>query len=381
MKRLVLVLLTGLLCGPCWALTLLVGPNGVPFKLSEAVAMAKDGDIIDVLPGEYRGDVAVIPPMKLTIRGVGQRPVFRAEGKVAEGKAIIVMRGGELTVENIEFRGARGPDANGAGIRLEAGHLKVQRCGFFDNENGIVTGNEESARLEIEDSIFGDAPRVEGQLYHLLYVGRIGRVAITGSRFHNGFEAHLIKSSAREFHLAYNLLYDGPTGEASYEVDLPVGGLAWLIGNVIEQAPGSQHPVVVSFGAEGKQWPQNTLYMSHNTLINHKLLPAWFVRFFRDRLPPGAALHAVNNLSLGGGVFEWGATGHFDGNYPALNGMLIAPETWGFELPAGSWLRGRGVDPRNFGGQDLSPKAEFMLPVGKRPLPALTTWSPGAYQR
>lgn len=381
MKRSVLVLLMALLTGPAWALTLLVGPGGLPYKFSEAVAMAKDGDTIDVLPGEYKGDGVVIPPVKLTIRGVGQRPVFRADGKNTENKAILVMRGGDLTVENIEFRGARALDANGAGIRFETGQLKVRRCGFFDNENGIWTGNDETARLEITDSVFGDAPRVDGEYHHLLHVGRIASVTITGSRFHNGYEGHLVKSSARETRLLYSLLHDGDTGESSYEVDLPVGGTAWLIGNVIVQAAESRHPVMVSFGAEGKQWPQNKLYMAHNTLINHKWLPAWFVRFFSDRLPAGAELHAVNNLSTGGGVFDWGATGHFDGNWPALNNMLAAPAQWGFELPGSSWLRGRGVDPRNFGGQDLSPKAEFMLPVGTRPLPPQTSWSPGAYQR
>jgi hypothetical protein len=33
--------------------------------------------------------------------------------------------------------------------------------------------------------------------------------------------------------------------------------------------------------------------------------------------------------------------------------------------------RGSGIDPRQVGGQDLSPKAEFKWPVGTRkPLPA-----------
>ncbi|WP_425257625.1 hypothetical protein ACPOLB_19160 [Rubrivivax sp. RP6-9] len=368
--------LAGLLAaGPARAITLLVGPEGVPYKFSDAVAAAKDGDVIDVLPGDYKGETVTLPPVKLTIRGVGQRPVFRAEGR-----PMLTLRGGALTVENIEFRGARANDASGAGIRLESGRLLVRRCAFFDNEHGIWTGNDEAAQLDIEDSVFGDAPRIEGQLPHLLLVGRIARLRITGSRFHNGYEAHLVKSSARENDIRYNLLADGPGGEASYEVELPLGGMAWLVGNVIEQADGSRHPVVVSYGAEGRHWPQNQLYLSHNTLVNRKWLPAWFVRVFHDRLPADTQLVAVNNLVVGGGVLEWGAKGHFAGNGAALTQMLDAPDSWGFELPIGSWLRGRGVDPRPF-GETLVPKAEFTMPVGTRALPPPASWSPGAFQR
>jgi len=381
MKFAVLAFAACVLCIQARADTWLVGPGGQPASLRSAVAAAQDGDVIELLPGEYRGEVVVIPARTLTIRGVGgQRPVFVADGKIAEGKAIFVMRGGQLTVENIEFRGARAPDANGAGIRLEAGHLKIVRCGFFDNENGVLTSNDEQAELDIEDSVFGDAPRVVGGLYHLLYIGRIGRVSISGSRFQHGFEGHLIKSRARETRIAYNLIYDGPGGEASYEIDLAHGGLAWIIGNVIGQASGSQNPVVVAYGAEGKRWERNALYMAHNTLINDKLLPAWFLRVFRNNLPENTEVQAVNNLTVGLGVFSWGAAGHFDANFSTFASSLVDPTTWTFELAANSRLRGQGSDPRRFGGQDLSPKAEFMLPAGTRPLPALTNWSPGAFQ-
>ena len=57
---------------------------------------------------QVRGDVAVITQRRLTIRGGDPRPVVDAGGHHAEGKGIWVVRGGEVTIENIEFRGARG---------------------------------------------------------------------------------------------------------------------------------------------------------------------------------------------------------------------------------------------------------------------------------
>ena len=130
-----------------------------------------------------------------------------ADGKHAEGKAILVVRDGDITIENLEFRGARVPDGNGAGIRFEMGKLTVRGCAFFDNENGLLDGQlRTDAELIIEDSEFAQAPRVEGKLHHLLYVGRIASLQVSGSRFHSGHVGHLLKSRARRTTLAYNLL-------------------------------------------------------------------------------------------------------------------------------------------------------------------------------
>lgn len=369
-------------CLPLRAETILVGPSADPGRLADVIAKANDGDVIEILPGEYKGAVAVVPARKLTIRGVGKRPVIQADGKAADRKGIWVLRGGDVTIENIEFRGARAPDADGSALRQEDGKLHVSNCAFFDNEHAIMTANAADAELTIDSSVFAEVPRVVGGLYHLVYVGRIAKFSVLGSRFHQGFEGHLIKSRARENHITYNLIHDGTGGESSYEIDLPNGGLAWIIGNVIGQSPHAQNPVVVAYGAEGRPWEKNALYLAHNTMLNDRWLPAWFLRVFRDRLPKETTVLAVNNLTVGPGVFTWGASGEFAGNHATVARSLVDPATLAFELASDSWLRGSGVDPRRIEGQDLAPKAEFKFPVGTRPLPpALTSWSPGAFQR
>ncbi len=364
----------------CRAETLTVGPPGQGLSFHQAARQARDGDTIAVLPGTYRGDVAVLNQHRLLIRGIGERPVFDADGRDAEGKAIWVVRNGDITIENIEFRGARVPDRNGAGLRFEQGRLTVRRCAFVDNENGILTANVGDAELTIEDSLFAHAPRTRGALHHLLYVGRIARLAITGSRFHDGFGAHLIKSRARESRIAYNLIVDGKNGEASYEIDLPNGGSAQIIGNVIHQSARTTNPVLVAYGAEGDAWPGSSLAMAHNTLVSDAS-GAWFLRVWQDRLPKGLPVRVINNLTLGIGVLSSGNPGRFDGNYPALRSMLVDIDALAYGLVDGALLRGQGVDPRSIDGSDLSPRAEFTLPVGTRPIEAPRDWSPGAFQR
>jgi len=91
---------------------------------------------------------------------------------------------------------------------------------------------------------------------------------------------------------------------------------------------------------------------------------------------------AINNLIVGPGVFWLGASGTFEGNRHATLGMLRDADTYAFELAPGSMWRHSGADPRNVGGSDLSPQAEFEWPTGVLVLPkGRTSWSPGAYQR
>lgn len=365
---------------PAAAATWLVGPEGTPMSWQQALAQAQDGDVIEVLPGTYKGEVGVIAQRRLTIRGMDPRPVFDAAGKYAEGKATWVVRGGDVTIDNIEFRGSRVPDGNGAGIRFEQGRLLLQRCRFADNQNGLLTGNDTSAELRIEDSEFSRAPHQVGSLPHLLYAGRIARLTVTGSRFHGGFEGHLIKSRARETRIAYNLIYDGPGGEASYEIDLPNGGDAVVLGNIVGQSSDTQNPVMVAYGAEGKAWERNQLLLSHNTLVSDFPF-AWYLRSWPERLTPDTAVRAVNNLTVGAGVFAWGATGHFSGNHFGFSGMVRDPASFAFELPVDSSLRGAAEAPAALGGPAAVPEAEFSFPIGTRPLAAPAQWSPGALQR
>jgi len=366
---------------PAAAATWRVGPDGDQPRLADALHRAGDGDTILVAPGDYHGDVGVIWQKRLTIRGLGTRPVFHADGRDAEGKAQLVVKDGEITIENLAFAGTRVPHLNGAGIRFEHGHLTVRRCAFVDNQNGILTANFEDARLTIEDSEFGQAPGTPGHLDHLLYVGRIAEVTITGSRFEQGHTGHLIKSRAGRTTIEYNLIVDGPQGRASYEVDLPNGGIARLVGNVIQKSAYAQNQALVAFGAERAPWPESTLFMAHNTLVNDAAADAAFLRVWPERLPSGATAYLLNNLSVGPGHLSSGLPGQDTGNVAVPKTALVDADGLDFALVPESPWRGRGAVPRLADGADLSPRAEFTLPVGTRPLPRQAAWSPGAVQR
>lgn len=350
-----------------------VGASRTLQRIGTAAQQAVEGSVIEVDAGDYVGDVAVWDLARVTVRGVGGPVRLIAAGAHVEGKAIWVVRRGEVTVENIDFIGARVRDRNGAGIRLESGHLTVRRCRFLDSENGILTGNDPTSRLDVEASEFGGLGAGDGRS-HGLYVGAIGHFRLSGSHVHHANVGHLVKSRARFNRIEYNQLADGDGGRASYEVEFPNGGVAEVVGNVIQQGPATENRVLVSFGAEGYAWPRNELVMTHNTLVNAAAGPGRFVR-----VAAGAgAVSLRNNLWVGAGNLDAGADADLAGNQAVGIADLVSPGTGDFRLsrPAHARLRQRPLAPQASG---TIPRAEYVHPLKLRTLGALPE-VPGALQ-
>lgn len=364
-----------------------VGPNRSIHTLREASKRAQPGDIIEVDAGLYVGDTAVWTQSNLTLRAVGGRVTLRAGGEAAEGKGIWVVRAQNMHVEGFDFEGAAVASRNGAGIRLESGSMRIRDCKFVDNEMGILTNNDPgeapSTVLEIENSEFAHNGRPDGH-NHQLYAGRIARLSVTGSYFHHGRVGHLLKSRAAENHIYYNRLTDEVGGTASYELEFPEGGLAWVIGNVIAQSATTQNPHLIAFGAEGLRGPRHELYLVNNTLVDHRPRGGVFLR-----QPPGVqVLKAVNNLLVGNKApLAAPQDGLVYNNFSVGWEELAAPEAGDYRLHPRSALWGKAVDPGRMastnasgGTVDLASRREYVHPhsVSAQGKPAT---SPGAFQR
>lgn len=360
-----------------------VGPGQALRTIAAAAAQARDGDTIEIEAGDYAADVAVWTRDRLTVRGVGGHVRLLAAGASAEDKAIWVVRGGAMTVENIAFSGARVSGRNGAGIRFEKGRLTVRNCLFEDNENGILTSNDPDAELEIEGSEFGHNGAGDGQS-HNLYVGNIRRLKVSGSYFHHARVGHLLKSRAAESVVEYNRLTDEPGGRASYELEFPGGGLAYVIGNLIEQGAQTENPYMISFGSEGYRWPRNELYLSGNTLVDERAQGGYFLR-----VQPGAGrVRAVNNLLFGRSTLEAATEGAAAGTGEYAGNVKIDAGAFAQLASQDYRLRKRIADTRPFGklavpgaanGVELAPRREYVHPRQTRALagaPAV----PGALQ-
>jgi hypothetical protein len=350
-----------------------VGPNKELKTLSAASMLAKDGDLIEVEAGDYVADVAIWKQSEIVIRARNGRVRLVASGAAAEAKAIWVVRGGKLTVEGFDFVGAKVKDKNGAGIRLEKGRLSVVDCGFFDNENGILTGGDAESTLEIQNSEFGNNGHGDGQS-HNLYVGAIAMLKVTGSYFHHARVGHLLKSRAAQNLIYYNRLTDETGGRASYELEFPAGGLAYVVGNIIQQSSTTENPNVVSFGAEGYRYPENRLYLVNNTLVDLRPRGGAFLR-----IKPGGEVIGANNLLLGTATLESAGPGEYKNNFNVDFDDFVRAVREDYRLKPGSALIGRAVVLNPVGVVSLTPRADYHHPRSIRQLRA-GPLNPGALQ-
>ncbi len=355
--------------------TIRVGKEYPVKTISAAANLAKDGDTIEIAAGDYLGDTAIWTQTKLKIRGIEGRPRLIAAGQAAEGKGIWVIRGGDIVIENIEFIGARVPHRNGAGIRLERGKLAVRRCVFTDNENGMLVGNDPSTILEIEDSEFGHNGAGDGQS-HNLYVGTIQSFIVQGSYFHHARVGHLLKTRARENFIYYNRLTDEPGGRASYELEFPVGGLAFVVGNLIEQGENTENPTIISFGAEGYRWSRNDLYLSHNTIVNDRVEGGVFI----VARPGSAYVKVLNNVLVGKGDLDLKTRADIGQSWKLDRSEFVLPEGFDFRLKPDSQAAGAADDPGEAMGIPLRPTREYSYRVGTEHLPLTSSLNPGAFQ-
>jgi hypothetical protein len=217
---------------------LLVGPERSLRAPSDAAAVAEDGDVVRIDPGEYV-DCAIWRANGLVLQAPDGAAHMR--DRACAGKAIWVIGGADVTVDNITFSGARVPDQNGAGIRAEGRDLTVRNSRFFDNENGILAAPVEGSTVLIEGSAFERNGKCAANCAHGVYVSGIARLKIVDTVFREQRQGHHIKSGALALEVTSNTIEDGPEGTASYLIDVISGGEVVIADNVMHKGPKSEN--------------------------------------------------------------------------------------------------------------------------------------------
>jgi hypothetical protein len=337
-----------------------VGPKRELKHPSAAAQIARDGDVIEIDAGVYDRDAAVWRQNRLTIRGIGGRAHLRADGVHAEGKAIWVIKGNDTTIEGVEFSGAKVPGQNGAGIRLEGSGLTVRECYFHDNEDGILTGPGPASDIVIEHTEFAHNGFGDGQS-HNIYIGNVRSFTLRFSYVHHALVGHNVKSRALRSNITYNRIMDEKDGRSSYALEFPDGGLAFVIGNVIQHGPAAENPTVISYGTEGLKHPLNELYFVNNTLVNDRYAGG---RFLFIRAGVGTA-RIENNIFSGTGEVLVGP-GKLRNNVVAAKTDFVDPVDFDYRLRPGAAALGRGIEPGIARGVQLRPASEYVHKAQER---------------
>jgi hypothetical protein len=252
-------------------------------------------DTIMILAQNYSGTSCLANWSKnnLVIKGINGKPHMQVNGENIGGKGIWIISGNNVTVENIEFSGAKVNDKNGAGIRAESNDLTIRNCYFHDNENGILTNNTSAGVITIEHSEFAYNGYGDGYS-HNVYVGNNAKLIFQYNYSHHAKVGHNLKSRANENIILYNRIMDEVTGISSRLIDLPNGGFSLVMGNELMQGPLAVNSNMVGYGLEGLTNTLKEFYFINNTLVNKR-----FSCLFLD-IATGTDVSIIQNNLFGG---------------------------------------------------------------------------------
>ncbi len=252
---------------------LTVGAGKEYASLAAAIGASRDGDVILVDAGTYTNDFATIKT-KITIEGVGGMVDLVATVPPPNFKGILTVDN-DVTIKNLSFSGCAIPDAeggNGAGIRYEGGQMTLVNDAFIGNQDGILAPPVIAGltnTISIDHCLFSGNGSGTGYT-HNLYVGAVASLTATNSIFENAKVGHEFKSRALVNTIEDNVFQDGPTGTASYDIDLPNGGVDVVENNLIEKGPQAQNTAMVHFGGEGIPYAGSSLLVQDNQFVNDK---------------------------------------------------------------------------------------------------------------
>ncbi len=209
----------------------------------------------------------------------GARPVLRFMGS-AEEKGGLLVKGADLTVENLElWDAASASSGNGAGIRFEpangtACNITVRDSAFRYCENGILGPDNElgGGVLTIERCEFDRNGRFGSGQEHGIYIGPAAHLIVNDSYFHDTYTGHELKSRAKKSTLT-NSRFGSVTSRASYEAEFPDGGDVSITGCTFIQSPGTDNDFMLGFGAEWVQaraHPVNRMIVRNCVFWNFK---------------------------------------------------------------------------------------------------------------
>ena len=349
---------------PASAATLSVGAGQAYSTPCKAFAAAKAGDVIEIQAATYSGDVCAISASKLTIRGVNGRPKIDAAGKSSGGKAIWVVRGNDIIVDNVEMVGAKVADRNGAALRLEGTNFTLRNSFLHDNENGILSGVNTASTVTIERNEFGRNGYGDGYS-HNVYIGKVAKLYFRYNFSHDANVGHNLKSRALYNMITYNRFSSLRSGEKgstaagkpSYEIDVPNGGTTYIIGNVIMQPSSHNNPALVAYGEEGVGDRKTDLYVINNTFLNEDSGRGTFVMIGKEVTTPAKL---INNIFSGTGTVTGQAGAIKQTNYQSLAPNFVNRAAYDLRLASAPQIVNAGSNPgTSAGGLSLKATASY----------------------
>nr|WP_067297812.1 right-handed parallel beta-helix repeat-containing protein [Marinobacterium profundum] len=256
-------------------------------NIATAFKRAKDNNLIEISAGHYR-QAAVLTAHNVTIRAEKGAVLY---GRAVEGKAALVLKGNNTTIEGLECHSISVRDGNGKCIRLEGKGVTLRNV-YFHHAQGGILGSRKGGDIVIEDSLFEHLG--SESFSHGVYSLSPTRLIIRNSRFLNNRNgAHEIKSRSFYTEITGSVVAAAQSRDSRL-VDVSQGGVLILKNNIFIEGPFSENHDLLSWGVEGKLHPQGSIEIVGNLFISDKAVS----NLISIRDAP-AQLAIFNNVGVG----------------------------------------------------------------------------------
>jgi hypothetical protein len=272
---------------------LTVGRSEQYSSIQAAVSASRSGDTIDVFPGTYNNNFAIISH-NVTIQGVNasghvsSRPLAHLTATVGPPNDKGMFTAGtvgdapSVRITGLEISGVAIPvrlGDNGAAVRYQSGNLTLADDYFHNNQEGLLAtplvAGTGDLRISGSEFAYNGANGYE----HSIYVGTVQSLTVTDSYFHDTIKGHEIKSRAENNTISNDRIYTdgaGPndtSGTDSMQIDLPNGGRDIVTRDVIEKGLRAENQRFIGFGEvaglDGAPlWANSSLLVQDDTFVN-----------------------------------------------------------------------------------------------------------------
>ena len=269
---------------------LTVGPGGAYATLGAALAVAHNGDTINVAAGTY----AVAPTTvakKVIIEGVGGLASFTA-APTATTPAALFTTTADVTFRNIEISGAAAQGGSEAAIDDVGANLTVVNSTIHGNQAGIVASGA-AATVGIYDTELAANGTPNGAGGNVAAIG-INTLTLSNDDVHDAVAGPEVSSTAAYTSIDVTRISQAD-GNGAADVLLPNGGQVTVTNSAIEKGAAAQPTPLVQVGG-GTVAPGSNVTVANTTLISDEAAaPTVFVSG-----DPAVATTASNDVFVGG---------------------------------------------------------------------------------
>lgn len=202
----------------------------------------------------------------VTIEGVGGLARIVDPNFLAAGGGAIVAGGKNIFLSNLDISDVTAADGNGAGVRSLAGTMVLDHVHLHNNQIGIGSGDDATGVVLIENGEIDHNGAGDGQTGNIA-IGWIARLILSDSYVHDSYGGSEIESRAFENVVEDSRIYDN-SSNATYSIDLPIGGNISLMRSIIEQGSNSSSSTIISWGARQHNTPSNVVRLTDNVIVN-----------------------------------------------------------------------------------------------------------------